>query len=596
MAILFLFAFLAGFATVLSPCSLPVLPALLSGGINKGVYRPLGIILGLIASFTFFTLALTAIVQATGISASFLRFFAICIIAFFGVVMLFPQLGDRFSSLTSGLANVGNKFQGYSSGSGFLGGIVLGLALGLVWTPCAGPILASIAALAATNGVTLNAVFITLTYGLGSGIPLFLIAYGGQRLILSSKILHKHVETIRKGFGVLMILTALAMYTNLDVALQQYVVEYFPDTIVDDRNIVKNELQKLRPIKDNEFSKRKEIIGESDSKSILPNLGKAPEISGITNWINSSPLTIARLQGKVVLIDFWTYSCINCIRTLPYVTKWFDTYKDKGLVVIGVHTPEFEFEKNPANVAKAAKRFHINYPIAQDNNYVTWSAFQNSYWPAHYLIDQDGNLRQEHFGEGGYVETENAIRSLLNLSPLKESKTKISTHRPLTAESYLGYSRAERYASEIYILQDQSKMYSFSAVLEQDAIGITGKWLISAEGITAESNNCYLYLNFLATEVYLVLSGSSPYPITVDLDDKTLPKEFWTKDMDKGQIFVKEARKYDIVDLKGHYGRHLIKLHIPKGIIAHAFTFGDEQPEIKDKESTNMSLKYHNGK
>lgn len=586
MFILALFTFLAGIATVLSPCVIPVLPALLSASGKKGRLHPFAVILGLILSFTFFTLSLTALVHSLGLSANVLRYLAIFILAMFGLVMLFPTLGDWFARLTAPIASLGSKAQEQSkqSGTGFLSGLILGVALGLIWTPCAGPILASITTLVAANAVTFNIVLLTLLYSLGAALPMFIIIYGGQRILSSSRLLSRHSEGIRKLFGFLMILTSIAMATHLDVKFQQMTLNYLPVLEVEDTPIVRKELAKLRQQNSTSaFGQALQQFTQQENQPplmvpFLPKIAPAPNFVGITEWINSPPLTISDLKGKVILIDFWTYSCINCIRTFPYLKHWDEAYRDKGLVIVGVHTPEFEFEKSPKNVKDAVQRFGILYPVAMDNDYKTWQAYGNIYWPAHYLIDQTGIVRQFHFGEGKYGETENAIRQLLGLPPLviKEKEEKVSTH--LTPETYLGYKRARTYIPGTNIVQDKVFDYPFMGEPGHDQISLQGPWLVSGESITAKGPNAILKLNFQANRVYLVLGGASSQPIRVELDGKPVLKENWTKDMNaQGEIYIKEPKKYDIVDMKGKgEGYHQVALHIPEGISAYAFTFGEE--------------------
>jgi len=580
MVILYLFSFLAGIVTVLSPCILPVLPAILSGGIGKGSLRPAGIVFGLIVSFTFFTLTIATLVQATGISANILRYVAIAIIAAFGLVMIFPRLSDWFADNTASVANVGVKIQIGEKGSGFWSGFLLGIALGLVWTPCAGPILAAITTLVASNKITTTAVFITLWYSAGAALPMFLIAYGGNRILTSSKVLKKHTEQIRQGFGILMIATAATIAFHFDVWFQQLVLSYFPPVMVEDLPAVKQELTKLRQGSEGNKPAFAQTVSSEPSLHVktgeLANLGLAPDFVGITAWINSDPLTIEKLKNKIVLVDFWTYSCINCIRTFPYLKRWYDIYKDKGLVIVGVHTPEFEFEKDLKNVEVAVKMFGIKYPVALDNQYKTWNAYNNSYWPAHYLIDREGNVRQIHFGEGAYMETENAIRSLLNEPPILGHEVAVH-HRALTPETYLGYTRAMHYDPMISLAQDQSKDYSFRGKLGNDMVALEGPWKVEMERITSVGAGSKILLNFLATRVYLVLGGKGEGKVKVMLDGKPLPSNYYTDDMDgNGEISVTEDRKYDIVNLKGDYGRHMLTIFIPEGTSAYAFTFGDE--------------------
>lgn len=578
MLILLFFSFLAGIATVLSPCVLPVLPALLSAGAGKGHLRPIGIICGLVFSFIFFTLLLTAIVNWTGISPDFLRYFAIALIGLFGLMMIFPVLGDKFAEWTAGVADLGQSVQSKSNlfGSGFWSGFVLGIALGLVWTPCAGPILAAITTLVATTSISWSTFFITLAYSLGAAIPMLFIIYGGKKIISSSKTLSNHAEWIRKGFGVLMILAALAIAFHYDVKFQQYAIQYVPLINIEDNPTVQNELDNLR--KANAQSKNENFVlpNELFKDENLPHYASAPELVGIVDWINSPPLTIKELKGKVVLIDFWTYSCINCIRTFPYLKDWYAKYKDKGLVIIGVHTPEFEFEKNPENVKDAVKRFGIEYPVAVDSQFKTWQNYNNHYWPAHYLIDQDGVVRDFHFGEGAYMATENAIRKLLGMDALSGKDAPVS-HRPITPETYLGSARADSYASGINLVADKTTSYNFSGTLGRDELGLKGDWMVDPEKIVSKKDGSELSLNFQATRVYLVMDADSSKTVTVLLDGKPLPEKYRTSDMNaQGQIMVKEPRKYDVVNLKGDYGRHVVTLVAPTGVAMYAFTFGDE--------------------
>jgi cytochrome c biogenesis protein CcdA/thiol-disulfide isomerase/thioredoxin len=581
MEILLLFAFLAGFATVVSPCILPLLPAILAAGTGKGAYRPLGVILGFSLSFIFFTLALTTLVSSLGLSPNVLRYAAIVIIAVFGLVMIFPRLSDTFAAKTSQVADFGASLQSAAgSSSGFWSGLVLGLALGLVWTPCAGPILAAVTTLVATHAVNFETVLITITYTLGSAIPMFLIAYGGNKVVNSSRWLSQHAETIRKTFGVLMIATAFAIALDLHIWFMQKVVEYLPELKVENHPVVMDEILKLRRQQGGNAIFIIPAENQAEDQTGLPKLAGAPDIIGIETWLNSPPLTLDKLRGKVVLIDFWTYSCINCIRTLPYLTRWYDTYKDKGLVIVGVHTPEFEFEKDPQNVEAAIKRYGIHYPVALDNQYATWNHYNNIYWPAHYLIDQTGIVRMVHFGEGGYLETENAIRALLGLPALMKepSEAEQRVKRPITPEIYLGYARADSYPSTVILKQNEVADYQYSGELQPDQVGLKGKWLVSAESIEAAEDGSELDLNFQATRVYLVMKGSNPKSVQVLVDDKPVPKEWITEDMDaQGGIVVMEARKYDIINLQMQYGRHMIRLKFPKDVKAFAFTFGDEK-------------------
>lgn len=540
MIILFAFSFLAGIFTALSPCILPVLPAIMASGVGQGKFRPLGTVIGLVMSFALFTLSLSWIVQLTGISPQFLRNVAIGLVFLFGLVMIFPQLSNRFADWTSPVTGLGRGVQGSKPATGLWGGILFGAALGLLWTPCAGPILAAITVLVASGGVNLTAILMTLFYGVGAAIPMFLYAYGSSRLIQTSQVLSHYSERIRQFFGVLMLLFAVALSFNWDMLFSKNIAKYVPEILSEKILPITSELQILTGAESIE-------IGE-----------EAPRFTDVSAWINTQPLTMELLKGKVVLIDFWTYSCINCLRTLPFLKEWDKNYRDKGLVIVGVHTPEFAFEKDLSNVKTAVDNLGVLYPVALDNDYGTWRAYHNHYWPAHYLIDQKGIVRMIHFGEGAYGETENAIRDLLGMPPVEVLETK-TISRPLTPETYLGSARADRYAITIH---PGTYTYSYKAPLVEDHVGLQGAFRMEEEAITSEGHQSFLDLNFLASHVYLVLSGKSTTPIEVQLDGKS-----------EGQIFVDGDKKYDVVNTT--YGRHQLSLKIPKGIKAYAFTFGD---------------------
>jgi len=305
---------------------------------------------------------------------------------------------------------------------------------------------------------------------------------------------------------------------------------------------------------------------------------KAPEIAGITTWINSEPLLMQQLKGKVVLIDFWTYSCINCIRTLPFVKTWYEKYHDKGLVIVGVHAPEFEFEKNIDNVKNAVSKFGILYPVALDNQFVTWRNFKNQYWPAHYLIDQKGNVVYEHFGEGEYDVTENNIRYLLGLkgetsdmtSPVQESL--MSTETP---ETYLGFSRAENYSSPEVIGKNQVSHYSFPEQLRVDHWALRGNWKISADKIVSMEKDAALKIHFNAKKVYMVMGNMTGFPIHVKLllnGEEVIAEK--GRDVSNSEIGVKEQRLYEVIDLPKSESGILQVIASAPGLEIYTFTFG----------------------
>jgi cytochrome c biogenesis protein CcdA/thiol-disulfide isomerase/thioredoxin len=574
MILLIIFAFLAGIVTILSPCILPILPIILSSGfgtVQTGKGRPLGVITGFILSFTFFTLFLSTIVGAIGIPADYLRLFSVAVIALFGVSMLIPKFQIFLEILFSKLSQFLPQSQ---NSTGFGGGIIIGLSLGLLWTPCVGPILASVISLAITGAVTLDAFFITLAYSLGTAIPMFFIMIAGQTALRRAPWLLNNASKIQQGFGILMILTAIAIFLNFDRSFQTFILNTFPNygtglTKFEDNPQIQNALQKLSGEKIEEKKVGKAMF------DLAPKGDPAPEIIPGGEWFNSPPLTLKSLRGKVVLIDFWTYSCINCQRTLPYLKSWWEKYKDKGLVIIGVHAPEFEFEKNPKNVEKAIADFGLTYPVVQDNNFETWRAYSNRYWPAKYFIDKDGQIRSTHFGEGDYDESEKIIQELLSETGTDLSQTEISNPEykiyAQTPESYLGYDRMEFLASPDYLVRDALGSYTSPKNLSENQFAFTGDWNVMDQYSNPQKGAGLLF-NFSAKNVYLVMRAKSgESKVKVFVDDK---QQFPGKDVEDGVITVNADTLYELVDLPDP-GRHILRLEfLDSNTEVYAFTFG----------------------
>jgi cytochrome c biogenesis protein CcdA/thiol-disulfide isomerase/thioredoxin len=572
MLILILFAFLGGIVTILSPCILPILPIVLSGSITGGKRRPYGVVTGFIASFTFFTLFLSAIVRATGVSPDVLRIIAVVVISLFGLSLLIPKLQVAMEAFFSHLASKGATQQ---SGDGFVSGLLVGASLGLVWTPCVGPILAAIIALAATQAAGLNAVLITLSYAFGTSIPLLAITFGGRKLLTEHPWLVTHTQGIQKTFGILMLLTAIAIFFSWDRAFQTFVLERFPSygtglTAIEDNSIVRQQLDAL-----------KKSPGPAMTDLLQSTYGPAPEFVPGGRWFNTPTpegFTMASLKGKVVVVDFWTYTCINCIRTLPYTKAWWEKYKDKGLVFIGVHTPEFEFEKNPDNVARAIKDFGITYPVMQDNAYGTWNAYSNQYWPAEYFIDKDGRIRYTHFGEGNYDESEQHIQDLLAETgvtvepPISNQEYQIYARTP---ETYLGYARSVGLSSPERVTKDKDATYSIPTVLPANSFALGGTWHIS-EDTAMPGINASLVYSFNAKNVYLVMRPHTPGAVSkvkITLDDASVGTS-GGKDIVNGIVTVDSDRLYDLIDLATP-GAHVVKLEfLDDNIEVYAFTFG----------------------
>lgn len=573
MIVLIAFAFVAGIVTILSPCILPVLPIVLGSSAAGGKRRPFGIVAGFVLSFTVFTLFLTSLVKALGISPDSLRLLSVVVIFVFGVSLLLPRFQALAKRTFSGLSRFAPKSTG---AEGFLGGLAIGISIGLIWTPCVGPILASVIALALTGEVTGASVAITFSYSLGTAGSMLVILFGGRRLLQKVPILMRNAGSIQKGFGILMILTAIGIHWNYDRKIQSALLDAFPQygtglTKIEENRAVQRELQKLRA------DSREEDMGKP-MFDVLKVEGTAPELIPGGEWLNSEPLSLKALRGKVVLIDFWTYTCINCIRTLPYLRSWHAQYADAGLVIIGVHTPEFEFEKNLSNLREAVDDFGLTYPVMQDNDYATWRAYDNRYWPAKYLIDAKGNIRYRHFGEGAYDETEEVIRTLLAEAGGKIGEEAISNPiysiQARTPELYLGYARSRYLASPQFIARDAPAEYSTPSELPANAFAFTGTWEVGSERANP-SAGATLKVNFEAKDVFLVMRPKDgPGTVRVKLDGILLAGSYAGEDVTDGQVVVDSDRLYRLIRL-GSPGPHILELEfLDENLELYAFTFG----------------------
>jgi cytochrome c biogenesis protein CcdA/thiol-disulfide isomerase/thioredoxin len=571
MILLMSFAFLAGVVTILSPCILPLMPIILSGSATGSKRTPFGIVVGFILSFTFFTLFLTSIVRLTGLSPDFVRGIAVVVILGFGLVLVVPRLNELFERVAAVIAtkgaNLRSKGASTSAEPGFFSGILIGISLGLIWTPCVGPILASVISLALTGSVNTQAFLITLSYSVGTAIPMLAILHGGRALIQKVPWLLRNLGTIQKVFGWLMIVTAVAIAFNFDRKFQTFVLEQFPNygaglTSFEENASVKQALDSKMPIGAE--------AGDSGGD-------KAPDLIPGGEWLNSKPLTLSELRGKVVLVDFWTYSCINCIRTFPYLKAWHEKYADQGLAIIGVHTPEFEFEKKAGNVRKALKDFDIQYPVMQDNDFATWKAYGNRYWPAKYFIDHKGNIVSSHFGEGDYDGSEELIQKMLKeagRSVAGEIKNEPYQIYSATPETYVGALRIDRFASPESLTQDQEAIYTFPKALGGNEIAFDGKWLAKDEQ-SSPRQGARLRIDFKAKRVFLVMrpSGTEPGKAKITLDGGPTTTQAG-KDATGGIVTIDGDRLYELVDL-AEPGRHVLELEfLDSNTEVYAFTFG----------------------
>ncbi len=539
MVLLVLFAFVAGAGTALSPCVLPVLPALLSAGATGGRRRPVGIVLGLTVTFTVTIVGLATVVDGVGLGDSFVRDLAIVALAAFGVAVAVPRLTAPLSRLA--------RFGPRSYGHGFWSGLGVGAALGFLYAPCAGPVLAAVVAVSAASGRT---VAVGLAYALGSAAVLFVLALFGRRVTRRVR-----GPALSRTLGAVMVLTAVAMAFQLDIRFQTAIADELPAALVnptralETSDAVDRRLASLRP--PSRFSRA--------ARMTLDDFGPAPEFAGNDRWFNGEPLTLAGLRGRVVLIDFWTYTCINCIRTLPHLVAWDRAYREAGLTIVGVHSPEFTFEREASNVARAIRQNGIRYPVAQDNRMATWDAWSNQYWPAKYLIDARGHVRYAHFGEGSYEETEAAIRALLRepgamAGPAREFE--VAERR--TPETYLGALRAERFLPG-RIVPGRANYTPYDGELPADHFTLGGNWTIDRESALA-GPNAFVRGAVQGKDVYLVLSGPGTVRVTVDgRFEKTVK-------VTTQNIYTLLSRPVP--------GLHQIELRFSPGVAGYAFTFG----------------------
>jgi cytochrome c biogenesis protein CcdA/thiol-disulfide isomerase/thioredoxin len=596
MLVLVTFAVLAGAGTALSPCALPVLPALLSAGGVGGRRRPLGIVLGLSVTFTVTIVGLANVVDGVGLGNDPLRDVAIAVLLVFGLALLMPDVAARIEAPLSRLARFGPR----TTGDGFLSGLLVGGALGFVYTPCASPILAAVISVSAASGKT---IVIGLAYAAGSAVVLLALALGGRRVFDRVRKAGRG-PVLQRVLGTIMLLTAVAIITNLDVNFDQFVAEKIPDVnLTASLECSKTVTSRLDQITGHK-AKFVAANGGSDCKGsgttkvhvaardasqatlltaahALPDLGTAPEFTETQDWFNTPsdrPLTLPSLRGRVVLIDFWTYTCINCIRTLPYLKAWNAAYAKAGLTIVGVEAPEFAFEKDAGNVSNAIGQFGLRYPVVQDNNMGTWNAYGNEYWPADYLIDAKGQVRYATFGEGDYDKTETAIRALLaeagyQVGGKSHPTGVIVPSEVATPETYMGTARAQG-----WIDGPKTGSHDYgpppSGTLTLNDFAYSGTWKIGEQPAEAISG-AGVDMEFKAKNVYLVLSspGERPLPVQVLLDGHPISAAEAGSDVHDGVVTVRRQRLYSLVSLPRDE-QHRLSLRFADGVTGYDFTFG----------------------
>ena len=540
--------FIEGLALVASPCVLPILPILFAGSVAGNPRRPLGIVLGFVLMFALFTLFSRELVVFIDLEGDTIRISAYAMLLALGVIMLSAWLSDKFSTLTQSMGSMGGNLSSHTtSQGGFLSGLLVGALVALIWTPCAGPILAAVIVQTVIQQTTAMSFVVLIAFGVGVTLPMLLVALIGRSMIHRLSFLRPYAQIIRKILGLLIICSvAFMVYTENRMGV-------FSATTIEERTPLRLVHGILIPY-------------------------QAPAIEGIKTWINSKPLTIADLKGHVILVDFWTYSCINCKRTLPYLIDWYKKYHDEGLVIIGVHSPEFEFEKNPDHVQQAVVQDGIKYPVALDNQFTTWRNYKNQYWPAQYLINKQGDVVYTHFGEGDDDMTENNIRYLLGIHgrvDVKDDQTSWASYRQ-TAETYLGYARAENFSGGSQaMVDDKLTQYAFPESLGSDTWGLQGPWVIMPDRIISGEANAAIEIKFHARHVYVVMGNQTKQPIKVNVLLNGEPiTTFKGSDVSDGTLTVDKHSIFEVIDL-GKPNDGVLQLIITQpGLELYTFTFG----------------------
>jgi cytochrome c biogenesis protein CcdA/thiol-disulfide isomerase/thioredoxin len=583
--ILFVLAYLGGVLTIVSPCILPVIPFVLARADRPFLRNGLPMLIGMALAFAVVA-SLASIAGGWVVSANqYGRMAALILLAVFGVTLVFPGLADR---LMRPLVAVGARMSNSAEQAGeenLLAPLVLGVATGFLWAPCAGPVLGLILTGAALQGASVKTTFLLLTYAAGAATSLALALLVGGRVFAAMKKSIGAGEWIRRGLGLAVLAAVVAIALGVDTGFLSNL------SIGSTTALEQGLLDKLRPKQNAAMTgpAMRQAKPSIQSTEDLPVEDITPSLAGAQQWLNSDPLTIEGLKGKVVLLDFWTYSCINCLRAVPYIRAWAEKYRDHGLVVIGVHAPEFAFEHNVDNVKKAIAALGIRYPVAIDNDFKIWRAFDNEYWPAHYFIDADGRVRHHHFGEGDYVESERVIQKLLvdagnknvptgivsvNASGAEAASDSVDVNSP---ETYIGYDRGERFVSPGGVAQDTSHTYA-AGELQLNQWSLTGKWTIGNERAQLDEPDGSIIYRFHARDLHLVLGPSAQgekVRFRITIDGKP-PGDAHGMDVDAdGNGVVTTQRLYQLVRASGAVTDHTFEIRfLDPGVQAYAFTFG----------------------
>lgn len=578
--LLIILAYLGGLLTILSPCILPVLPFVFARGGRPFLRNGLPLLAGMALTF-----ALVATLAAVGGGwvvrlNQYGRWLALAFIAVFALTLLLPGLAERLTRPLVAAGNRLNNAAGQTNQPHAGTSLLIGIATGLLWAPCAGPILGLVLTGAALQGASVGSSLLLLAYAAGAATSLALALRVGGKLFEVMKRTLGAGQWLRRGLGAVMLAGVAAIALGLDTGL----------------------LTRLSTASTGSLEQRlvEGLTGQPDNGAMMmaakpglaPSLaveGTLPALDGAVQWLNSPPLSAEALKGKVVLVDFWTYSCINCLRSLPYVKAWADKYRDQGLVVIGVHAPEFAFERDIDNVKKATRDLGVSYPVAIDNDYAIWRAFNNQYWPAHYFIDAQGKIRYHHFGEGKYDESERVIQQLLREAGHSEVDTgmvkvdatgaqQAATQGVRSPETWLGHDRAERFVSPGGLQADRVADYSLPGSLKLNDWGLAGQWQVNDESAVLKAAGGHITYRFKARDVHLVLGPSAdgkPVRFKVTMDGQ-LPADAHGVDVNAdGGGTVTGQRLYQLLRQPDSAGEHTFDIEfLDPGVHAYAFTFG----------------------
>jgi cytochrome c biogenesis protein CcdA/thiol-disulfide isomerase/thioredoxin len=576
--LIYLLAFVGGLLTILSPCILPVLPFVFARADQPFRRSGLPLLAGMALTFS-------AVAIAAAFGGHWVvrlnqggRYVAMLVFLVLGVSLVFPSIAE---ALSRPLVSAGSKLQGAPSVESGIGkSFVLGISTGLLWAPCAGPILGLILTGAAIQGPGARSSFLLLSFALGAATSLGVAVLAGNKVFSALKRSLSFEVWIRRALGVAVIMGVVAIGMGWDTNLLTKFS--FVNTAKAEEHLIDGlRLEKPASVL---------AAGAADTQPALDDEGPLPDLSGAVAWLNSPALTSKALKGKVVLVDFWTYSCINCLRALPYVEGWAAKYKDAGLVVIGVHTPEFAFEKERTNVEKAVRDLKVIYPVAIDSEYRIWKAFNNEYWPAHYFIDGKGRIRYHHFGEGDYDESEHVIRELLRQNGAQLAASEAitvsgagaeaapDTVNQRSPETYVGYHRAEHFASTEAIAHDSKRAYTPQPRLSLNQWALGGSWKVGEESAVLQTAPGKIAFRFHARDLHLVLGTTKdgrPVRFTVKLDG-TAPGDDHGADVDNhGSGTVKDHRLYQLIRQKGPVEDRTFEIEfLDPGVQAFAFTFG----------------------